>query len=147
MASSPPTTSSRRSSTSSNYDEEVLDPRVQVELEKLNHATDAINRLELELDEARGAFRQMLTESAVKLNALSKKLGSCIEKARPYYEARMQCKWLYRNGRKSLFMSVGVCLSNKTCFPSQAKRPRWRLRKPPSDSKEPTACMSRRRKW
>jgi len=92
VASSPPTTNSRRSSTSSNYDEEVLDPRVQVELEKLNHATDAINRLELELDEARGAFRQMLTESAVKLNALSKKLGSCIEKARPYYEARMHCK-------------------------------------------------------
>jgi hypothetical protein len=83
---------SRNDSLSDDYDEEVLDPRVQIELEKLNHATDSINRLELELDDARGAFRQLLSESALRLNTLSKKLGGCIEKARPYYEARIQCK-------------------------------------------------------
>ena len=44
------------------------------------------------LQAARAGFRQVLTESTQKLNALSKKLGTCIEKARPYYEARMKAK-------------------------------------------------------
>ena len=46
----------------------------------------------LMLQEARAAFRQALTESTQKLNALSKKLGSCIQKARPYYDSRMRAK-------------------------------------------------------
>lgn len=29
---------------------ETIDPRVQIELERLNSATDAINRLEVDLD-------------------------------------------------------------------------------------------------
>ncbi|XP_064644580.1 uncharacterized protein LOC135498275 isoform X2 [Lineus longissimus] len=62
----------------------------QVELEKLNHASVEINQLELELDDARAAFRQALSESTQRLSALSKKLGSSIEKARPYYKARME---------------------------------------------------------
>ena len=41
---------------------------------------------------ARASFRQVLTDSTQRLNALSKKLGTCIEKARPYYEARMKAK-------------------------------------------------------
>ena len=32
-------------------------------------------------------FRTLLSDSTQQLKALSKKLGSCIEKARPYYEA------------------------------------------------------------
>ena len=44
------------------------------------------------LQEARANFRQTLTESTQQLNALAKKLGSCIEKARPYYEARLRLK-------------------------------------------------------
>lgn len=59
----------------------------QVELEKLNSATDKINSLEMELDEANTAFRMLLNESIKKLKLLSKKLGNCIERARPYYEA------------------------------------------------------------
>lgn len=35
---------------SSEPSEDVVDPRVQVELEKLNTATDLINKLEIELD-------------------------------------------------------------------------------------------------
>lgn len=31
-------------------DDEELDPRVQIELERLNHANEAINHLELQLD-------------------------------------------------------------------------------------------------
>ncbi|XP_063603813.1 SH3 domain-binding protein 5-like [Penaeus indicus] len=68
-------------------EEETLDPRVQIELEKLNTATDDINKLEAKLEEANNVFRTTLTESTARLKALAKKLGSCIEKARPYYEA------------------------------------------------------------
>ncbi|XP_046389665.1 SH3 domain-binding protein 5 homolog [Ischnura elegans] len=64
-----------------------LDPRIQIELEKLNNATDEINRLETELDEANTNFRLLLNNSTHRLKLSAKKLGSCIEKARPYYEA------------------------------------------------------------
>nr|CAD7201639.1 unnamed protein product [Timema douglasi] len=64
-----------------------LDPRIQIELEKLNNATDEINKLEIELDEANTTFRLLLNDSTRRLKLQSKKLGSCIERARPYYEA------------------------------------------------------------
>ncbi|KAK6618344.1 hypothetical protein RUM44_002796 [Polyplax serrata] len=64
-----------------------LDPRIQIELERLNSATDKINTLEVELDEANTKFRMLLNDSIKRLKTLSKKLGSCIERARPYYEA------------------------------------------------------------
>lgn len=66
---------------------DALDPRIQIALEKLNTTTDDINKLELEYDEANTAFRILLNESTRKLKTLSKKHGSCIDKARPYYEA------------------------------------------------------------
>lgn len=69
-----------------------VDPRVQVELERLNTATDDINKLEVDLDEARAAFRQLLCESTVRIDSLAKKLGACVDRARPYYEARMKAK-------------------------------------------------------
>jgi len=34
----------------------------------------------------------MLTESGQKLSQLSKQLGNCVDKARPYYEARMKLR-------------------------------------------------------
>uniref|UniRef100_A0A1L8DMU9 Putative btk-associated sh3-domain binding protein sab n=1 Tax=Nyssomyia neivai TaxID=330878 RepID=A0A1L8DMU9_9DIPT len=64
-----------------------LDPRIQIELENLNTATDEINKLEIELEEANTTFRILLNESTRRLKLLSKKLGGCIEKARPYYDA------------------------------------------------------------
>lgn len=67
---------------------DTVDPRVQIELERLNNATDGINRLELELDESRAAFRLLLCESTAKVDALRLKLGMCVERAKPYYEAR-----------------------------------------------------------
>uniref|UniRef100_L7M7Z6 Putative parcas n=1 Tax=Rhipicephalus pulchellus TaxID=72859 RepID=L7M7Z6_RHIPC len=68
--------------------EETLDPRVQIQLEKLNTCTDEINRLEVELDDANSAFRATLSDSSHKLRILAKKLGKSIEAARPYYEAK-----------------------------------------------------------
>lgn len=81
--------------------EEELDPRIQDELEHLNEASAEINRLELELDDARSAYRKILTESARKLNAQSSQLGSCIEKARPYYEARRLAKEAQQETQKA----------------------------------------------
>ncbi|KAM4019555.1 SH3 domain-binding protein 5-like [Anomaloglossus baeobatrachus] len=72
--------------------EEELDPRIQEELERLNQASEEINQLELQLDDARTAYRRILTESARRLNSLATQLGACIEKARPYYEARRLAK-------------------------------------------------------
>ncbi|XP_039298643.1 SH3 domain-binding protein 5 isoform X2 [Nilaparvata lugens] len=72
--------------------EDSVDPRVQVELERLNAATDDINRLEVDLDEARAGFRSLLCESTARLDTVGRKLGSCVEKARPYYEARIKAK-------------------------------------------------------
>ncbi len=63
---------------------------MQEELEKLNCCTDEINRLEVQLDEANLVFRRLLSDSTHHLKALHTRLGSCIEKARPYYEALEQ---------------------------------------------------------
>ncbi|KAM6148994.1 SH3 domain-binding protein 5-like isoform 2-T3 [Erethizon dorsatum] len=73
-------------------EEEELDPRIQEELEHLNQASEEINQVELQLDEARTTYRRILQESARKLNTQGSHLGSCIEKARPYYEARRLAK-------------------------------------------------------
>lgn len=72
--------------------EEGVDPRVQVELERLNSATNEINRLEVDLDNARSKFRQLLCDTTLQVDTLGKKLGSCVERARPYYDARMKAK-------------------------------------------------------
>ncbi|KAL1513241.1 hypothetical protein ABEB36_002674 [Hypothenemus hampei] len=71
---------------SDNDSDTELDPRIQIELEKLNSTTDKINKLEIEYDEANATFRMLLNESTRRLKLLTKKLGSCIEKARPYYD-------------------------------------------------------------
>nr|CAD7405097.1 unnamed protein product [Timema cristinae] len=72
---------------SSTAEDGEIDFRISIELEKLNNATDEINKLEIELDEANTTFRLLLNDSTRRLKLQSKKLGSCIERARPYYEA------------------------------------------------------------
>lgn len=67
---------------------DTVDPRVHIELERLNNATDEINKLEVELDETRNQFRQLLCDSTARVDALRVKLGMCVERAKPYYEAR-----------------------------------------------------------
>lgn len=83
----PPREVSPEEPSSFEIESEELDPRVQDELEKLNNCTDEINRLEVQLDDANTVFRSLLSTSTHHLKALSKRLGSCIEKARPYYES------------------------------------------------------------
>lgn len=79
-------------SENSDINEDAVDPRVQIELERLNTATDDINKLEVDLDEARATFRELLCESTLKIDNLTKKLGDCIERSKPYYDARFKAK-------------------------------------------------------
>ncbi|CAG5124537.1 unnamed protein product, partial [Candidula unifasciata] len=90
-------------------EEEELDPRIQVELEKLNRSSEEINRLELELDDARAAFRQVLSDSTQRLNGLAKKLGACVDKARPYYDARMRLKEAHLDSQKAAVRFERAC--------------------------------------
>ncbi|KAM4725197.1 SH3 domain-binding protein 5-like [Anableps anableps] len=84
----------------SKYEDE-LDPRIQEELEHLNLASEEINKLELQLEDARSSYRKILTDSARKLNAQGSQLGACIEKARPYYEARRLAKEAQQETQKA----------------------------------------------
>ncbi|XP_075749602.1 uncharacterized protein LOC119184930 isoform X2 [Rhipicephalus microplus] len=95
-------------------DREPLDQRVQFELERLNTATELINKLEIELDEARSNFRLLLSESSQKINQLAKKLGNHVEKARPYYEARMKAKELEDAARKASLRHERATLAHCT---------------------------------
>jgi CRISPR/Cas system-associated endoribonuclease Cas2 len=65
-----------------------MDPRVQEELERLNKSSQQINSLETSLTKARNDYRNLLQSISVELKAVEKQLGSCVKKARPYYEAR-----------------------------------------------------------
>ncbi|XP_011160820.1 uncharacterized protein LOC105196534 isoform X1 [Solenopsis invicta] len=85
----------------SDHIDDAVDPRVQIELERLNTATDDINKLEVDLDEARATFRELLCESTIKIDALAKKLGSCIEKSRPYYDSRFKAKEAFQETHKA----------------------------------------------
>ncbi|XP_063606100.1 SH3 domain-binding protein 5-like isoform X2 [Penaeus indicus] len=76
--------------------DEAPDPRIQVELECLNTSTDTINKLEVDLDEARMQFRQLLADSTQRIDALAKRLGKCVEQSRPYYDARIRAKQALR---------------------------------------------------
>ncbi|XP_037088817.1 SH3 domain-binding protein 5 homolog [Pollicipes pollicipes] len=69
-------------------EEEPLDPRVQIELDRLNASSEDINKLENKLEEANALFRSTLSDSTASLKLLSGRLGAGVEKARPYYEAR-----------------------------------------------------------
>ncbi|ESO99681.1 hypothetical protein LOTGIDRAFT_54577, partial [Lottia gigantea] len=101
--------SSNSSTNAEDYEDEALDPRIQVELEKLNKASDEINKLELELDDARASFRQVLSDSIQKLNVLAKKLGSCVDKARPYYDARVKAKEVHMETHKAALRFERAC--------------------------------------
>ncbi|XP_057207125.1 SH3-binding domain protein 5-like, a [Triplophysa rosa] len=81
--------------------EEELDPRIQEELEHLNEASVAINKLELDLQELRSSHKRIMSESVHKLKVMSNELGTCIEKARPYYEARRKAKEAQQETQKA----------------------------------------------
>ncbi|XP_068154633.1 SH3 domain-binding protein 5 isoform X2 [Drosophila tropicalis] len=78
-----------------------VDPRVQIELEKLNTATDNINRYEVELDEAKCEFKRLLAESVVRIKAAAHKLGNSIDAAKPYYESRIYAAQLAKETQQA----------------------------------------------
>ncbi|CAF2567264.1 unnamed protein product [Rotaria sp. Silwood2] len=73
-------------------EDDGLDPRVQIELERLNHANEAINHLELQHDEARKNLKEFWNTVEEELVQLEKSIGSAVNNARSYYEARIQLR-------------------------------------------------------
>lgn len=69
-------------------EDEVVDPRIQGELDKLNQSTEDINRWETELEDCRQRFRAVLVEATVKLDEQEKRIGTAVEDSKPYWEAR-----------------------------------------------------------
>lgn len=61
-----------------------------------------INKLERELDDSRNGFRTLLSESSNRLKILADKLGSAVEKSRPYYDARIKAKELQNETQKAV---------------------------------------------
>ncbi|XP_016131264.1 SH3 domain-binding protein 5-like [Sinocyclocheilus grahami] len=51
--------------------------------------------------EVRSSHRRIMSESVLKLKVKSSELGSCIEKARPYYEARREAKEAQQETQKA----------------------------------------------
>ncbi|KAK6766934.1 hypothetical protein RB195_026290 [Necator americanus] len=74
---------------------------VHEELEKLNIATDVINKLEVQLDSARACFREIQASWSEKLKEMSRKYGAAIAKARPYYEAKVQERKLREESQRA----------------------------------------------
>ncbi|EDW27663.1 GL20153 [Drosophila persimilis] len=72
-----------------------------IELEKLNSATDNINRFEVELDESKCEFKRLLAESVVRIKAAAHKLGNSIDAAKPYYESRIYAAQLAKETQQS----------------------------------------------
>jgi len=81
---------------------EALDPRIQVELERLNKACGDINQMENELEEAKSMFITSKNRQTQRLEYLQKKLGSCITKSKPYYESLEQTERLQIETQKAV---------------------------------------------
>ncbi|KAA3675232.1 uncharacterized protein DEA37_0013887 [Paragonimus westermani] len=62
----------------------------KVQLDVLNQTAPQINVLENKLLEARANYHATLTDNSDKLKALGNRLGKCVQRARPYYEARQR---------------------------------------------------------
>ncbi|CAF1473609.1 unnamed protein product [Rotaria sp. Silwood1] len=73
-------------------EDDALDPRIQIELERLNYASEAINQLEVQLDEARRVCDEFKEKSEEELFQLEKKIGEAVSKARTYYDARIKLR-------------------------------------------------------
>ncbi|CAI5454661.1 unnamed protein product [Caenorhabditis angaria] len=74
---------------------------IHEELEKLNIATDVINKMEVQLDSARAEFRETQVMWSEKLKELSKQYSNQIAKARPYYELKIEERKLRDESQKA----------------------------------------------
>ncbi|CAF1504547.1 unnamed protein product [Adineta ricciae] len=70
--------------------DDPLDPRIQIELERANAATSEINNLETQFENAQKLFQITFTHCKQRLANLAKALGRCVERARPYYDVCKQ---------------------------------------------------------
>ncbi|CAF3657744.1 unnamed protein product [Rotaria socialis] len=77
---------------SNEANDEPLDPRIQIELERANAATSEINNLESQLDNAQKLFQISFSHCKQRLANLAKTLGRCVERGRPYYDAVQQAE-------------------------------------------------------
>jgi len=68
-------------------DDEPLDPRIQIELERANAATSEINNLETQLSNAQKFFQSTFQHSKQELSLLATNQKRHIERARPFYQA------------------------------------------------------------
>ncbi|KAM9416229.1 SH3 domain-binding protein 5-like [Salvelinus alpinus] len=81
-------------------EDEVVDPRIQGELDRLNQSTEDINRWETELEDCRQRFRAVLVEATVKLDEQVKRIGRAVEDSKPYWEARREARQGERRERE-----------------------------------------------
>lgn len=65
-----------------------LDPRIQIELEKLNTATDNINKFEVELDLLKKKYESLELEGVENIKKSSLKISNAIEASEVYYKNR-----------------------------------------------------------
>ncbi|CAF0733277.1 unnamed protein product [Adineta ricciae] len=72
--------------------DDPLDPRIQIELERANAATSEINNLETQFENAQKLFQITFTHCKQRLANLAKALGRCVERARPYYDVCKQAQ-------------------------------------------------------
>nr|CAB3266043.1 SH3 domain-binding protein 5-like [Phallusia mammillata] len=74
---------------------------IKAKLECLNSASERINVLENTLTEKRNLYRTTLTESTQHLNAIAKRVGDSITKARPYFDAKNVAKQALQEAQKA----------------------------------------------
>ncbi|CAI2355543.1 unnamed protein product [Caenorhabditis sp. 36 PRJEB53466] len=74
---------------------------IHEELEKLNISTDVINKMEVQLDQARADFRETHVHWSEKLKELSKQYCNQIAKARPFYELKVEERTLREESQKA----------------------------------------------
>ncbi|CAI4230084.1 unnamed protein product [Auanema sp. JU1783] len=95
---------------------------IHEELEKLNIDTDVINKMEAYLELARAEIREQNALWTKKKKDLSKKYKSAIEKAKPYYEAKLEeekiaedlYRSIIRNEKAMLMLEVAKTQVNLT---------------------------------
>ncbi|EDQ88305.1 uncharacterized protein MONBRDRAFT_26563 [Monosiga brevicollis MX1] len=84
------------------YEHEEVDPRVEIALQDMNDASDAINRLEKELEETKAAFKTAMDQVQIDLRDLANKLGRRnIDKARPYHQALFRARKAHYESRQA----------------------------------------------
>ena len=72
--------------------DDKIDSKIKFELDCLNSTSKKINDLENLINEKRSQYKSALTSSTQNLDTLAQKLGDCVSKARPYYEAKRVAK-------------------------------------------------------